>query len=103
MTSIAIAIQSHPTILASHLKNIIRGILLSFSDSEPKIRCAGIKAAYETIRSLRDKGLPVFTEIVEKMMGCICDCEEPVRQACGFLNSQLEDVLFSDEDAWGEE
>ena len=55
---------------------------------------------YEVFKVLREGILGVFTLIFEQMMGCICDCEDSVRQSCLMLDGQLKDVLFRAEEEW---
>lgn len=74
---------------------IVGCILHCLKDSDPKIRLSAIKVIFDITRILNDQILRLFNIIFEKMIPCISDAEETVRESCNFVNSALKNIVLN--------
>ena len=96
MQSIISAIHEDDRILYLYEKKIITAILRCLNDSEAKIRLIAIKTVFEITKLLGQHSLRLFNLIFEKIIGCVNDVDETVRDSCLFLsNNSLKDILLS--------
>jgi hypothetical protein len=96
MQSIISAIHEDERILFLYEKKIISCILRCLNDCEAKIRLIAIKTVFEITKLLGQHSLRLFNLIFEKIIGCVNDVDDTVKDSCLFLsNNSLKDILLS--------
>jgi hypothetical protein len=86
MPHILHAVSNSPLSLNAYSFVICNIILESLSESENKVRWAALKSLYYVADYLKEKMMPLFNLIFEKIIGSVNDTDESVRNAANFLD-----------------
>ena len=76
-------------------QTIIKILLSSLNDNQPKIRYMILKSLFYISKSLDDKIVKYFNQIFQEIIGKINDLQEEVKDAAIFLDKSLQTILHS--------
>lgn len=85
------------TMAADLMPRLVKPVLASFTDPDPRVRYYALEALYNIAKSTRGHFLAVFSEVFDALFRVCADVDQSVQNAAAFLNNLVKDILAESE------